>query len=299
MNRTQLCLSRILAGFAFATVAASAFAADKPPHIELVCCDLAGTTVDYGSVTPTIGFKEIFKRHSLTVTDAELSGPMGRKKDDHIREVLAIPGITAQWKKLHDGAAPTDADIAGMLKEFIELDREIIPKTSAPIPGVPEALASLQARGVKIAYTSGYPRVLMDLCLKNLRAAGAPVDKSYSADEVPSGRPAPHMLLRCLVDLNVGSVKHAIAIGDTESDINAGKNAGFITVGVCKSGMIVGLDPAAQKALPPEELAKRIDAAREKLFAYGADHVIDDVAALPALIADIESGKIEAFRKNR
>lgn len=279
---------------AFLAVSTAAVAAGRAPHVALVCCDLAGTTVDCGSTTPAIGFREVFARHKLVVTDAELAGPMGKKKDDHIREVLAIPGIAEQWKKSHGGATPTDADIAGMLKEFIALDHEIIPKTSAPIRGVPEALRQLKAKGVKIAYTSGYPRELMDLCLTNLKAAGTPVDKSVAADEVPSGRPAPHMLLRCLIDLNVASVQEALAVGDTEADIRAGKNAGFITVGVCLTGMLVGLDENALGKLSPEELAARKESARRKLFGYGADYVIDDVAALPALIAGIEDGNVPA-----
>jgi phosphonoacetaldehyde hydrolase len=255
--------------------------------IELVVCDLAGTTVDYGSVTPAICFREVFRRHSLEVTDAELTGPMGKRKDDHIREVLAIPRITAQWRARHGGAVPGEADVQAMLREFVQLDHELLPTTSLPVPGVPEALRALHADGVKIAYTSGYPRELMDICLANLRAAGAPVDASCAADEVPSGRPAPHMLLRCLIELDGRDVSRCIAIGDTEADIRAGRSAGFVTVGVVQSGMLVGLTLEEQRRLPPEELQQRYAAARARLHTYGADHVIDDASRLPQLIASL------------
>lgn len=286
-----------LAAFALAAFTSSAFATGSGARIELVCCDLAGTTVDYGSTTPAVGFREIFGRHKLSVTEAELAGPMGKKKADHIREVLAIPGITAQWKALHGGAAPAEPDVAALTAEFIALDREIIPKTSSPITGVPEALSSLKTDGIKIAYTSGYPRVLMDLCLKNLKDGGAPQGFSVSADEVPAGRPAPYMLHRCMVETKLTDVRRCIAIGDTQSDIEAAKNAGFIAVGVAKSGMLVGLTEAQQHALRSGELDKRVAAAREKLFGYGADFVIDDTSKLPALIAEIESGKAVASKR--
>lgn len=265
------------------------------PRIELVVCDLAGTTVDYGSTTPILGFAKVFGRHGLEVSREELTGPMGKKKDDHIREVLAIPHVAAQWKARH-GAAHTEADVQAMLNEFIGVDLEIIPKTSSPITGVPEALKALKARGVKVAFSTGYPRVLADLCLANLRAAGVPNDSDVSADEVPSGRPAPHMLLKTVLNTKASSVTASLAIGDTEADIRAGKNAGFITVGVSKSGMLVGLNEADQKLLPAAELAAKVKTASDKLFAFGADHVIDSVAELPALIADIESGKVPARR---
>ena len=296
---TRRTLSRLLAlgaltlagTAAYAVTRATAAAAKPAARVELVCCDLAGTSVDYGSVTPAVGFREVFGRHKLDITADELAGPMGKKKNDHIRDVLRLPRITAQWKTLHGGAAPTEADIEALTAEFVALDKEIIPKTSSPITGVPEALKALKARGVKIAYTSGYPRVLMDLCLKNLREAGTPVDTSCASDEVPAGRPAPYMLHHCMVATQVVDVRRCLAIGDTQADIEAGKNAGFITVGVAKSGMIVGLTEAEQRALPPAELAARVAAARAKLLAAGADYVIDDVAALPALVAAIESGE--------
>lgn len=266
-----------------------------PVRIELVVCDLAGTTVDYGSTTPILGFAKVFGRHGLNVSREELTGPMGKKKDDHIREVLAIPHVAAQWKTKH-GAAHTEADVQAMLKEFVAVDLEIIPKTSSPITGAPDALRALKARGVKVAFSTGYPRVLADLCLANLRAANVPNDFDVSADEVPAGRPAPHMLLKALIATNGKSVAASLAIGDTEADIRAATAAGFIAVGVSKSGMLVGLNEADQRALPAAELAAKVKLASDKLFAFGADHVIESVADLPALIADIESGKVAARR---
>lgn len=269
--------------------------ARKNPVIELVVCDLAGTTVDQGSTTPIRGFDKVFSKRGLRYTIAEITGPMGRKKDDHIREVFAIPHIAEQWKAKF-GHLPDENDVQELHKEFVAVDSVIIPQTSTPIAGVPEALRTLKAKGVKIAFSTGYPRVLADLCLKNLRDANVPNDFDISADEVPAGRPAPHMLLQALVATHGKSVKNSLAIGDTEADIRAANNAGFIAVGVRKTGMLVGLNAEESAALPAAELQARVAAAEKKLFEFGADHVIDSTADLPALIADIESGAVPARR---
>jgi phosphonoacetaldehyde hydrolase len=50
-----------------------------PSHpISLVVCDLAGTTVDYGSCAPLAAFIELFARHGVTASEEEARMPMTR-----------------------------------------------------------------------------------------------------------------------------------------------------------------------------------------------------------------------------
>ena len=46
-------------------------------QIRLVAFDLAGTTIDFGSRAPAGVFVELFARHGVTVSEAEVRGPMG------------------------------------------------------------------------------------------------------------------------------------------------------------------------------------------------------------------------------
>ena len=57
-----------------------------------------------------------------------------------------------------------------------------------------------------------------------------------------------------------------------------------VTVGVAMSGNIVGLTAEDLAATPPAEVARLRAMATRRLKAAGADHVIDTIADLPALI---------------
>jgi phosphonoacetaldehyde hydrolase len=61
------------------------------------------------------------------------------------------------------------------------------------------------------------------------------------------------------------------------------------TVGLSASGNEVGLSRAEWLALPPAEQARLRERAAAKLVAAGAHVVIDSVAELPAVLADIDA----------
>lgn len=62
-------------------------------HIECVVFDWAGTTVDFGSLSPVSAFREAFRAYGVEVTEAETRAPMGMLKIDHIRTMLAMPDV--------------------------------------------------------------------------------------------------------------------------------------------------------------------------------------------------------------
>ena len=117
--------------------------------IKAVLLDWAGTTVDYGSRAPTQVFVEIFRRRGVEITIAEARGPMGRAKHEHIAMVAALPRVTELWRQRH-GAAPTDVDVRAMYDDFLPLQKEILKQGSNVIPGIPEAIAELRQRGIRI-----------------------------------------------------------------------------------------------------------------------------------------------------
>jgi phosphonoacetaldehyde hydrolase len=69
-----------------------------------------------------------------------------------------------------------------------------------------------------------------------------------------------------------------IKIGDTISDIEEGLNAGMWTIGIARTGNMIGLTAEELAALPAAEQAARLDAARRKLSEAGAHYVADAVA---------------------
>ena len=58
-------------------------------------------------------------------------------------------------------------------------------------------------------------------------------------------------------------------------------------VGVAGTGNEFGLDETAAAALPREEFDARLASARARFVAAGAHYVVDSVAALPDVVAEI------------
>jgi phosphonoacetaldehyde hydrolase len=256
--------------------------------VRLVVFDLAGTTVDYGSRAPAGAFIELFARHGLCVTEAQARGPMGRHKRDHIRCMLQEVELRAQWRALR-GADWTEADVEALFTEFVPLQLACLPRYADVIPGVVETVGALRAQRLGIAVTTGYNREMTDLVLAAAARQGFVPDCSRCAAEVPAGRPAPWMLFACMQEANVYPPAAVVKVGDTIADIEEGLGAGCWSIGVARTGNLLGLSPAESAALDRAELGRRLQSARAALAAAGAHLVIDAVADLLPVLADIDT----------
>ncbi|MEN6577027.1 MAG: phosphonoacetaldehyde hydrolase [Phycisphaerales bacterium] len=256
--------------------------------IKAVISDLAGTTVDFGSCAPAGAFVELFARHNIRVTTAEARGPMGIHKRDHIRTMLDMPSISEQWASVY-GRAWTERDLDDLYEEFIPMTLEALPKYSSVIPGVVETVEKLHAEGLKIGASTGYNNEMLRIVLEQAAQGGFVPDAAICAADVPKGRPAPWMIFRLMETLDVYPPTSVIKIGDTIADIEDGLNAGVWTVGVTRTGNLVGLTEAELNALPPAEQKRRIAEARKQFRAAGAHYVVDSFADLPEIAVSIQS----------
>jgi phosphonoacetaldehyde hydrolase len=254
--------------------------------VRAVLFDWAGTTVDYGSLAPMRVFVEIFRRRGIAIEIDEARGPMGRAKHDHIAQVARMPRIAACWRDRY-GREPTDVDIGSMYEDFLPLQKEILSAGCEIIPGVLDAVAELRRRGVKIGSTTGYTRALMEVVVPAAARGGYSPETVVCADDVPAGRPAPWMNFRAAEQLGVYPPSAVVAVDDTPVGIEAGRNAGMWTVGIARTGNEFGLTKADADALPADEHDRRLRRARERLQSAGAHYVIDAVADLPPIIAEI------------
>lgn len=75
--------------------------------IKAVIFDWAGTTVDYGYFAPVQAFMETFKAAGVEPTMEETRKPMGMLKIAHIRTMLHMERIEAEWERVH-GVKPTE-----------------------------------------------------------------------------------------------------------------------------------------------------------------------------------------------
>lgn len=257
-------------------------------RVQLVVFDWAGTTIDFGCCAPAGAFAELFRRHGIEASIAEARGPMGMHKRDHIRAMLAMPSIAAQWQAKH-GHASTPEELEALFEEFIPMQIEALPAFCSLIPGMIETAKALRAQGIKLGGTTGYNTEMMKICMDAARAAGYAPDFSVAGSEVPAGRPAPWMAIKVAMELGIYPFESIVKVGDTVTDIEEGLNGGMWAVGVTVTGNEVGLNAAEWAALPRAEQDTLNARARAKLFEAGAHYVSDGVADLPPVIDAINA----------
>jgi phosphonoacetaldehyde hydrolase len=255
--------------------------------VRAVIFDWAGTTVDYGSLAPVDAFIELFRRHGVTVSAEQAREPMGSHKKDHVRLILAMASVSAQWQRLQ-GQAPSGDDLECLYKEFVPLQKEVIGGHADVIPGVADTVAWLRTHGILIGGTTGYTREMVTSLVERAAAQGFSPESTVCADEVPAGRPAPWMAITCAMRLGVYPMEACVKVGDTVADVAEGLNAGMWTVGVTKTGNELGLARAEVEALPGSEMFSKLQAGSERLLQAGAHYVIEEAAQLPSIIPKIE-----------
>jgi phosphonoacetaldehyde hydrolase len=103
-----------------------------------------------------------------------------------------------------------------------------------------------------------------------------------------NGRPKPWMAAEVAAALDAWPLAAVVKVDDTLPGIGEGLHAGMWTVGVARTGNELGLDEAEAAALPADELAARLAAARARFAGAGAHYVINSVADLLPVIDDIE-----------
>lgn len=245
--------------------------------VKAVILDLAGTTIDYGSCAPAGAFVDLFQRYNIEVSSAQARIPMGIHKKDHIRVLAAMPAIADQWQAVYDRNW-TEEDIEAMYQEFIPIQIECLPRYGKLVPGTIDFSTYLRASGIKIGVTTGYNQEMMNIVLKEASGQGFVPDSAVCASQVAKGRPAPWLIYRSLEQLDVYPPQAAVKIGDTLPDLEAGLNAGVWTIGVAKTGNMLGLDEEEVNALPAEELERQLQGAYRRMLQAGAHYVVDGVA---------------------
>lgn len=239
-------------------------------RVTAVILDWAGTTVDHGSLAPVRTLQKLFAARGIQVTEEEARRDMGIHKKDHIRALL----------RAKTGGPPDESEVEGFFAEFIPMQMDCLAAYSAVIEGVPETVGRLRARGIQIGSTTGYTRPMLDLLLARAASQGYSPDCALCPDDTIAGRPWPWMCYLNAIRLRTYPMHTMIKIGDTVSDIEEGLNAGMWTVGIARTGNMIGLTADEFAALPPAEQAGRLETARRKLREAGAHYVIDSVSGL-------------------
>jgi phosphonoacetaldehyde hydrolase len=273
---------------AITTVSQYQFVRKYTGQVKAVICDWAGTTIDFGSRAPIIAFLKLFKAHGVTASEAQAREPMGTEKSVHIRRMLAMPEIAAQWEAV-TGSSPVEEDVQALYKEFLPLQLASIRECGELIPGWLNTVTELRQQGIQLGGNTGYNTEMYAKVQEVAKELGYEADVNVCATEVSKGRPYPYMAQAVMEKLSVLEVQACIKVDDTETGIEEGLNAGMWTVAVALSGNANGLSLAQWEALSNEEKDVIKLKSRKQMALSGAHYVIDSVADLPAVVTDINN----------
>lgn len=252
--------------------------------IEAVIFDWAGTAVDYGCFAPVQAFREAFAHYDVPVTMEETRKPMGMLKRDHIRTMMKMERVAAEWKRVH-GREASEEDVEAVYAQFEPKLFSILKDYSSPKPFVLETVDTLRKMGIKIGSSTGYTDAMMDIVVKGAAKEGYSPDFWISPDGVGGkGRPYPYMIFENMKVRGVSSVKNVVKVGDTVSDIREGVSAGVWSVGVIEGSSELGLTQEEFEQMSPEQKEKECCRVEQVFRKAGADFVIDNLSQLPALI---------------
>ncbi|MFA0014405.1 phosphonoacetaldehyde hydrolase [Vibrio lentus] len=265
--------------------------------IQAVIFDWAGTIVDFGSFAPTSIFVEAFRQgFDFDIDLAEAREPMGIGKWDHIQAVGRIPAVDARWNAQF-GRSMTSEDVDAIYAAFMPLQKAKVADHAAPILNAIEVVNNLKEKNVKIGSCSGYPREVMDVLIPAAADYGYLPDNVVATDDLPQGgRPAPFMALKNVIDLGVTNVAACVKVDDAAPGIDEGHNAGMWTVGLVLSGNEAGLTYQEYVDADEATLAAAREKASVKLNKSNPHYLIDTIADLPGVIADIEKRLLSGER---
>lgn len=194
---------------------------------------------------------------------SHLKGFLGEAEAD----CHADPGSDRHRRDVGRQLQEPDADRVGAA--FVRF-REILAERYAAtppvaLPGVAAAIATLRSRGIKVALTTGFDDDVAYPLLASLGwgvgpSSGDTVDAVVTTSDVSEGRPAPYMIHRAMEKTGVHDVSKVLAAGDTIVDVQAGRNAGGVAVGVLTGKL-----------------------GREELAAHSHDYILTGVIEVPEL----------------
>ncbi len=223
----------------------------KQSSIELVICDMAGTT--------------IVDKHEVEMCFTRAAWETKLKMSDE--EILAVQG----WAKRHvfevyweRQIGSKNADWLANVENSYSIFRQILEthyENTAiyPTEGCLELFAFLKERQIKIALTTGFYRKVTNIILDKLGwlegldsaytgNGNTIIQASIASDEVKHGRPQPDMIRKAMSQLGISNPTAVINIGDTPSDIQSGALAGClysccVTNGTHTADQLIPLQP--------------------------------------------------------
>jgi phosphonatase-like hydrolase len=222
--------------------------------VRLAVFDIAGTTVADDHAVANAFCKAFESQGYDEVSEEDVKPLMGYKKPVAIRMVLEKLGIELDMALIED----IHEKFVSEMMDYYEYSPDVKPMQEAE-----NVFLQLKEKGIKVALNTGFSKEIADVIVSRLQwKEKGLIDDYIASDEVEEGRPQPFMIQTLMQRSGVDDPKEVVKIGDTEVDINEGRNAGCALVIAVTTGAFT----------------------KEQLQEYNPDHIIDDLSQLPALI---------------
>jgi phosphonoacetaldehyde hydrolase len=257
-------------------------------QVKGLILDWSGTTADAYVLAPAVVFVQVFQKHGVEVTMSEARGPMGLRKDLHIKAMTEISEIRERWHGIH-GQYPNQEDVDRMFEDFVPMQLDCLRNYTTLLPLVAETTQSLQKQGIKIGSTTGFLRSMVDILEEDARKQGYTPDASVAGDEVINGaRPKPFMVYRNLDLMDVHPIQSVIKVDDTVSGVGEALEAGCWGVGIARYSNYMDMDTLEEAdSLSEDEIKRRLVHTRTLLQKAGAHYVIDTWEQMLDVIEDV------------
>jgi phosphonoacetaldehyde hydrolase len=251
--------------------------------------DWSGTTADAYVIAPAVVFVDVFRKHGVEISMAEARGPMGLRKDLHIKALTEVPEIRDRWAAIH-GSRPDQAAVDRMFADFVPMQLECLHRYTTLLPGTAEVIQRLQNDyGLKIGVSTGFTRPMVDILLAAAIKQGFTPDATVAGDEVIHGaRPKPFMVYRNMDLLDLHPIQAVVKVDDTVSGVGEALEAGCWGVGIARYSNYMDINKMEQaETMPAADLERRVAHSRDLLQKAGAHYVIDTIEGLPEVIDHI------------
>lgn len=221
--------------------------------IQLLIFDMAGTAVNEDNLVYKT-MQSVLVESGLDISlETVLLHGAGKEKQGAISDIIFEL----------DGLRPKEDRVRKLYFDFkfrLEAAYDLYPLEI--FPSVKKIISLSRAQGMKVAFNTGYPKVIAERILEKTKVTiGKDIDLLMTADQVANSRPAPDMINAICERLQIDASK-AIKVGDSAIDIEEGKAAGV--------KYSIGITTGAQS--------------RSMLKAAQPDFIIDDMLELQSII---------------
>ena len=193
----------------------------KKLKVAAVIFDLDGTLIDSIDIYFSIVEKALERLNLPGVSRSQILA--AAESEDFKWELVLPQDVLSRKEKIIDEAWAVINEIAPqMFADNLDL-----------IQGADRIVENLSSNGLKIGLVTSTQRKYLETKIQPLKNGG--VDTLFEAiitsDDVEKRKPSPDPLIACALQLDM-KPGNCVYIGDTTTDIKAGKAAGMLTIGV-------------------------------------------------------------------